>query len=149
MRPNVNGNRAVGSIDLGRHVNSVPQHCHAGIRLSLEHVDRSQEFGHKCGVRLLVEDLRRPHLLDPAAVEHDHLVGDLESLLLVVGYEQARDMDFVVKSTQPGSQLVANLGVERTEWLIQQQYLGPRRKRRASATRCRWPPESCEGYRSA
>ena len=79
--------------------------------------------------RLLVQLLRRPHLLDPAPVEHDHLVGDLERLLLVVRDEQAGHVDLVVQPAEPGAQLVADLGVERTERLVEQQDLGPRRQR--------------------
>ena len=80
-------------------------------------------------VRALVELLRRAHLLDPALVQHDDLVGDLERLLLVVGDEQAGDVDLVVELAQPGAELVADLGVEGAEGLVEEQHLGPRRER--------------------
>ena len=65
-----------------------------------------------------------PHLLDLALVQDDDLVGDLERLLLVVGDEQAGDVDLVVQPAEPAAQLVAHPGVERPERLVEQQHLG-------------------------
>jgi hypothetical protein len=44
--------------------------------------------------------------------------------------------------------LLAKLLVERAERLVHEHELGPYTSARASATRCCWPPESCEGLRS-
>ena len=88
-----------------------------------------RKLGDERRPRLLVQLLRRPHLLDPAPIEHHHLVGDLERLLLVVRHEQAGHVNLVVQPAEPGAQLVANLRVKRTERLVQQQDLGPRRQR--------------------
>ena len=88
-----------------------------------------EEPGDERGRRVLVELLRRAHLLDLALVQHDDLVGDLERLLLVVGDEQAGDVDLVVEPAEPGAELVADLGVEGAEGLVEQQHLGPRRQR--------------------
>ena len=88
-----------------------------------------RKLGDERRLRLLVQLLRRPHLLDAAPVEHDHLVGNLERLLLVVRDEQAGHVNLVVQAAQPGSQLFAHLGVEGAERLVQQQDLGPRRQR--------------------
>ena len=75
------------------------------------------------GVAGLVEDLLgRADLLD-AALVHDHdAVGHLERLLLVVGDEDAREVDLVVQPPQPAAQLLAHLGVERAERLVEQQH---------------------------
>ena len=45
-------------------------------------------------------------------VHHDHAVGHLERLLLVVGHEDAGETDLVVQPPQPPAQLLADLGVE-------------------------------------
>ena len=73
-----------------------------------------------------VELLRRPHLLDPAPVEHDHLVGNFERLLLIVRDEETRHMNLVMQQPKPRPQLFAHLGVKGAERLVQQQHLGPR-----------------------
>ena len=95
---------------------------------------------------ILVKLLRRAHLLDAAPVQHDHLVGDFERLLLVVGHEEARDVNLIVQPPQPGPQLFADLGIEgrRTARPAARPWAGGA-SARASATRWRWPPESCEG----
>ena len=43
------------------------------------------------------------------------------------------------------AQLLAHARVERAERLVEQQHLGSTASARASAMRCRWPPESCDG----
>ena len=90
-----------------------------------QHVHVAEEPGDERGRRVLVQLLGRAHLLDPPAVEHHDLVGDLEGLLLVVGDEQARDVDLVVEPAEPGAQLLADLGVEGAERLVEEQHLGP------------------------
>ena len=77
----------------------------------------------------------RADLLDPAVVHHHHAVGDLERLLLVVGHEDAGDADLVVQAAQPAAQLLAHLGVERAEGLVEQQHLAARRRARARGPR--------------
>ena len=66
----------------------------------------------------------RADLLDAAFV-HDHdAVGDLEGFFLVVGDEDAGDVDLVVQAAEPLAELLAHLGVERAERLVEQEYLG-------------------------
>ena len=65
----------------------------------------------------------RADLLDAALVHDDDPVGDLEGLLLVVRDEDAGDVDLVVQPAQPLAQLLAHLGVERAERLVEQQHL--------------------------
>ena len=60
-------------------------------------------------------------------VQDDDLIGHLEGLALIVGDEQARDMNLVVQFSQPDAKLVADLGVESPEGLVQQQHLRARR----------------------
>src|SRR5262249_36571016 len=64
-------------------------------------VDVAQKV-HDKGTRGMLEYLsRRVVLFDLAAVHDDDAVGDLEGFLLVVRYEDAGDVEFVVKPAQP------------------------------------------------
>ncbi len=75
-------------------------------------------------VRGLVEHLvRRADLLDAALVHHHHAVGQFQGLVLVVGHEDAGQVDLVVQAAEPLPQLLPHLGVERAERLVQQQHL--------------------------
>ena len=72
----------------------------------------------------LLEDLaRRAHLLDLPVVHDDDPVGDLEGLLLVVRDEDAGDVDLVVQAAEPLAELLAHLGVERAEGLVEEEDL--------------------------
>ena len=51
----------------------------------------------------------------------DHLVGELERLLLVVGDEHAGQAEAPVQVAQPAPQVLPDLGVERAERLVEQQ----------------------------
>jgi hypothetical protein len=74
--------------------------------------------------RVFVDLVRGAGLLD-AALVHDHdAVGDLERLFDVVRDEDGGDVDLVVQPPQPLPQLLAHLGVQRPEGLVQQQHLG-------------------------
>ena len=84
--------------------------------------DRAEEAHHEVVGRLVVELVGRADLLDAAVVDHHDLVGDLEGLLLVVGDEHGGDVDLVVQAAQPVAQLLADLGVERAERLVEQQH---------------------------
>ena len=65
-----------------------------------------------------------PDLLDTALV-HDHdPVGDFEGLFLIVGYEDAGDLDPAMEGPQPAAKFLANLGIQRSERLVQQQHAG-------------------------
>ena len=65
--------------------------------------------------------MRRADLLDAAAIHDHHAVGDLQRLLLVVRDEHRRHVDLVVQVAQPAPQLLADLGIERAERLVEQQ----------------------------
>ena len=84
-------------------------------------------------------------LLHLALVEDGDAVGQLEGLILVMGDEQSGMAGLVVELAQPAAQFLAHLGVERAERLVQQQDARPMASARASATRWRWPPDSCAG----
>ena len=78
---------------------------------------------------MVVEVGRLAGLLDRAVV-HDHdLLGDVHRLLLIVGDEDRRHVDLVVKAAQPLAQLGAHPRVERAERLVEQQHLRLDRER--------------------
>jgi hypothetical protein len=91
-------------------------------QLVLERRDRAEEAHHEVAGRGVVQLVRRADLLDPAVVDHHDLVGDLERLLLVVRDEDGGDVHLVVQPAQPVAQLLAHLGVERAERLVEEQH---------------------------
>ena len=91
---------------------------------------------------------RRPHLLDPAVVEHCQAVAHGERLLLVVGDVDERDAHLALDALELELHRLAELEVERAEGLVEQEDARLVDERAARATRWRWPPESCPGRRS-
>ena len=77
----------------------------------------------------VVELVGRADLLDAPVVDDHDLVGDLEGLLLVVGHEHRGHVHLVVQAAQPVAQLLADLGVEGAERLVEQQHRGLDRQR--------------------
>ena len=66
--------------------------------------------------------LRRADLLDAARVHDRDAVGDLHRLGLVVGDEDRREPGAVVNFAQPNAQVLADLGVQRAERLVEQEH---------------------------
>ena len=94
-----------------------------------EPVDLADEAHHELVGGMLVEVVGGAGLLDPALVHHHQLLGDVHRLLLVVGDEDRRHVHLVVEVAQPGAQVLADLGVERAEGLVEQQHLRLDRQR--------------------
>jgi hypothetical protein len=92
--------------------------------LVAEQGHRAQEAHDELVGRFVVQLIGRADLFDAPVVDHDDLVGDLERLLLVVGDEHGGDVHLVVQAAQPVAQLLAHLGVERAERLVEQQHRG-------------------------
>jgi hypothetical protein len=112
-------------------------------------VGLSQKAHDKFGLRVMKDLLGSSHLLDAAFAHDHHPVRHLQRLFLIVRDENAGDVNFIVQPPQPGAQFLAHLRVQRPERFVEKQHLGLDRERPANATRCRCPPESCAGYRSA
>jgi len=84
----------------------------------------------------LVVDLGRgADLLDPSGVHQHHPIRYLQRLLLIVGDEQAGDMQLVVQLAQPAAQLLAHLRIEGPKGSSKSNTLGCTASARASATR--------------
>ena len=54
-------------------------------------------------------------------IHHHHPVGQLQRLLLIVRHEDRGETHGIVQIAQPAAQILADLGVERAERLVQQQ----------------------------
>ena len=94
----------------------------APVHAAVEQVHAAEEVVDERAGRLVVDRLGRADLLDAPAVHHHDAIGHLERLVLVVGDEHAGDLELVVQPPQPAAQLLADLGVERAEGLVQQQH---------------------------
>ena len=98
---------------------SAPGHRQGACR---QHVDRTNEAHHK-GAGGMVIDLRwGTDLFDASLVHHHDAISHLHRLFLVVGHDHGGDVHLVMELAQPGAQLLAHLGVEGTEGLIQQEH---------------------------
>ena len=65
----------------------------------------------------------RPHLLDAPGVHHGDGIGHGERLFLIVRHEQERRPDARLQRLQFGPHLLAQLGVERGQRLVEQQHI--------------------------
>src|SRR3954462_10233857 len=89
----------------------------------MEQVNMSKELVNKTSGRTIINFIRRADLLYAAFVHDHHAIRHLQCFLLVVSYKHAGDVHVIVKTPQPAAQLLAHLCVQRTERLIEQQYL--------------------------
>ena len=74
----------------------------------------------RCGV--VLDLVRGADLLQAAVVEDGDPVGELERLVLVVGDEDRGLAGAVVDLAQPAAQVLAHLGVERPERLVEEEH---------------------------
>ena len=81
----------------------------------------AEEVAHEGRRRPLVQVPRRPHLLDPPPVHHRDAVGEAERLDLVVGDEQHGDAEPPLEDLHLDAHLLAELGVEVAERLVEEQ----------------------------
>ena len=95
----------------------------------------------------LVELVRRGDLLHRAAIHDRDPARHRQRLVLVVGDDDEGDADALLQAGQLELHLLAQLGVERRQRLVEQQHLRALDQARASATRWRCPPDSWSGLR--
>src|SRR5882672_4996794 len=96
----------------------------AVIDAPVEEVDGPEEAEREWRGGMVVDLVGAAHLLDLPFVHQHHAVGHFQRLFLVVGDEDGGDVQVVVQPAQPPPQVLAHLGVERSERLVQQQDLG-------------------------
>ena len=100
------------------------QHPHLPVagRFTGNPVHRADELGHERRGRLGVQLARCGQLLQPAAAHHAHPVGHGQGLLLIVGDEQGGGVQPLLQRADLLAQLQPDLGVQRGQWLVQQQH---------------------------
>src|SRR5690606_35251470 len=96
--------------------------------LDREPVGMAEEAVHERGSGCRVHLPRFADLFDPARVHHDHPVGDIKRLLLVMAHEHSRHRDLDVDVAKPAPQVLAHRGVERAEGLVEQKHPRPDRE---------------------
>ena len=83
----------------------------------------ADEPGHEDVGRVVVEELRRPDLLQDAALDHRDPVAHRHGLDLVVRDVQRRDVQIVLHLGDLGAHLHAQLGVQVRQRLVHQEHL--------------------------
>ena len=97
---------------------------------------------------LVVDLLRRPELDDPSLVHDSQAIGHRERLFLIVGDAQEGDPNLLLQRTELDLEYAAELGVQRSQRLVEEQDRGAEHERTSEkATRCCCPPESWLGRR--
>ena len=92
-------------------------------RLALEHVAHADEAGDELRARPVVDFLRRAGLLDLAEVHHRDQVGRGHRFRLVVGDVDRRVAERIVQTAHLEAHLLAQIGVEIGQRLVEQQRL--------------------------
>ena len=91
---------------------------------AMKQIHVTQELQHKgCG-RMVVDLIGASLLLDPALIHHHNSVGDLHRLVLIMGNKDAGDMNFIMQTAKPATQLLSYFGIQCPKWLIEEQHLG-------------------------
>ena len=86
----------------------------------MKKIDVAEETVNERIRRIVVDLFGSAGLLDPPLVQNHHLVRDFQGFFLVVGDENAGEVNFVVQVTQPAAQLQPHLGVQSAERLVKQ-----------------------------
>jgi len=100
------------------HIGAALAHLHRQL------IDLPQEAMHKNGGRNIVDLAGDTGLFDSPLIEHDDGIRHLNRFLLIMGHEYAREMQFVMQTSQPSPQFMAHLAVESAKRFVQQQHVG-------------------------
>ena len=91
----------------------------AALDSSMEEVQVAKEVVDESVGGLMINLVGATLLLNPADVHHHHAIRDFQRFLLVVGHEDAGEVDFIVQPAQPAAKFLPHLGVEPAEGLVQ------------------------------
>lgn len=86
---------------------------------AMEQVDVAKKVVNEGISGMVVNLFGGADLFDVPLVHDDHAIGDFERFFLIVGDENAGDMKLVMEAAQPSPKLLAHLGVEGAERLVQ------------------------------
>src|SRR6185312_16768646 len=111
------------------HINEISCFCFLDgggfvVHAAMEQVHAAEKVVNEGRVGVMVNLVRAADLFDAAFVHHRHTVGNFQGLFLVVGDEDAGDMNFVVQLAQPAAQFQTDLRIQRAEGLVEQQNAG-------------------------
>src|SRR5471032_1908720 len=123
VRPYVSERRTREICFCSDRLRSALRHKTVRIYAALEPVCRAKEFIHKRCLRMIIDVLRTANLLHMPTIQHHDPVRDFKRLFLIVRDENSRDVQVVVQTPQPATQLLADLGIECAERLVEQQHL--------------------------
>ncbi len=94
-----------------------------------EQVGGAEEGGDEARGGRAYSSCGRAHLQQPPEIHDADAVGQGEGLFLVMGDQDGGDAELALHLADGAAQLLADLGVERAEGLIEQQHLGLVRQR--------------------
>ena len=114
---------------------------------ALEQVGLADEVGNESAGGALIDFLGCADLEQLAVVHDGNAVAHRERLFLVVGDEHEAHPQLALERLEFALHLLTELEVESAERFIEEKHLGFVDERRASATRCCWPPDIWLGLR--
>src|SRR5262249_23509206 len=86
-----------------------------------EEITRAEKPGNELGTGPIVNLAWRSCLFDDAVAHHRDAVGERKRFFLIMGHEDRRDAEALLKAPQLNLHLLAEHLVERTQRLVQQQ----------------------------
>ena len=149
MRPHIQHRRPLSACGIIRkgHLHAVDRR--GRLHAAVKYVHIAQKVHHERVRRMIEYFVRRADLFDTAWVHHHDPVGHFKRLFLIVRDEHAGHVDLVVQLPQPARSSCRTLASSAPNGSSSSSTLGRIANARAKATRCRWPPESCDGIAAA
>jgi hypothetical protein len=91
--------------------------------LAAQHDGLAEKIAHERRCWMVVQLAGRTHLLDPTVVHDGDPIGHAERFVLVVGDEDDRDAELSLEQSHLDPHLLAELGVQVAERLVEQQHV--------------------------
>src|SRR5271167_3047863 len=94
------------------------------VHAAVENVYVSEEIVDKRSGGVIVDVLGASDLFDAALVHHRDKVSNFERFFLIVGDEDAGDVNLVMQLAQPVPKFLPHFRVERAKWFVEQEHAG-------------------------
>ena len=78
----------------------------AALDSAVELIHLSEKIHHELGLGIVEHFVGRANLLNAAFIHYQHAVGQFHGFVLVVGHEDAGQMDLVMQAAEPLPQLL-------------------------------------------